>query len=142
MDAAVSTVFDPEPPKAIVDVFNPLMAIHYLRSIVKNTGDPERLETLNGILSERAADIIITTRNKLIPFLQPDGSYSYYPIGHVYGDGQWSQGKIVAPPAEEGNVNAFQLANACRILVTEALGLDVGLPYTVEDGKEIFEILN
>ena len=39
-------------------------------------------------------------------------------------------------------MNALQLANACRILITEALGLEVGLPYTVRDGEEIFEILN
>lgn len=141
VDAAVSTVFAPEPPLAIVDVFNPLMALHYLRSIVKNTGKPERLETLDKILSEKARDVILTTKEKLIPFRESDGSFAYYPVGHVFGDGQWSQGKIVAPPAEEGNVNAFQLANACRILITEALGLEVGLPYTVEDGREIFDIL-
>lgn len=140
--AAVSTIFATEPPAAIVDVFNPLMLLHYLRNIVKNTGKPERLETLDKILSEKARDVILITKEKLTPFRESDGSFAYYPVGHVFGDGQWSQGKVIAPPAEEGNVNAFQLANACRILITEALGLDVGLPYTVEDGKEIFEILN
>jgi hypothetical protein len=108
---------------------------------VKNTGNPERLETLNTILAEKASEVITVTKEKLKPFMEDDGSFAYYPKGHVFGDGQWSQGKVVAPPAEEGNVNAFQLANACRILITEALGLEVGLPYTLEDGKEIFEIL-
>jgi hypothetical protein len=141
VNATVSTIFNPEPPKAIVDVFNPLMALHYLRSIVNNTGKPQRLKTLNEILKERSVDILTTTKKKLIPFRQEDGSFCYYPAGYVFGDGQWSQGKIVAPGADEGNMNAHQLGNACRILVTEALGLKVGLPYSVEDGKEIFEIL-
>lgn len=139
--ATVSTIFNPDPPKAIVDVFNPLMALHYLRNIVKNTGKPERLETLDAILKERAVDILKTTKEKLLPFVQKDSSFSYYPVGHIYGDGQWSQGKVIAPPAEEGNMNAHQLGNACRILITEALGLEVGLPYTVEEGREIFEML-
>ena len=142
VNATVSTIFNPEPPKAIVDVFNPLMALHYLRSIVKNTGKPERLKTLECILKQRAVEVIRTTKEKLLNFWQPDTSFCYYPVGYSFGDGQWSQGKVVAPPADEGNMNAHQLGNACRILITEALGLEVGLPYTVEDGKEIFSILS
>ncbi len=139
--STVATIFNPDEPKAIVDVFNPLMALHYLRSIVKNTGSPERLALAERIISERGADILTVTREKLSIFRQPDGSFSYYKVGYVYGDGQWSQGKIVAPGVDEGNVNASQLANACRILITEALSLEVGLPYTVCDGEEIFKML-
>ena len=141
MDSTIKTIFNPEPPKAIVDVFNPLMALHYLRNIVEKSGNPERLAIAEEIISRRAADIIRITREKLSIFRQGDGSFCYYPVGHVFGDGQWSQGKVVAPNADEGNVNASQLANACRILLAMALGIDVGLPYSLEDGKEIFDIL-
>jgi hypothetical protein len=38
-------------------------------------------------------------------------------------------------------MNATQLAKATQLLLTEALGLDTGLPYTVDDGPEFFKLL-
>ena len=61
VEATVSTIFSPDPPKAIVDVFNPLMALHYLRNIVKNTGKSERLDTLDKILKEKKQQISCTS---------------------------------------------------------------------------------
>lgn len=138
VDATITTVLDPEPPKAIVDVFNPLMQIHYLRNIVARSDDPTRLAAADEIIATRAVEILDVTREKLSVFALPDGSFGYYPPDHVYGDGQWSQGKIVAPGCTEGNMNATQLANASRILIMEALAIDPGLPYTVEDGERFF----
>jgi hypothetical protein len=138
VSATITTLLAPESPKAIVDVFNPLMQIHYLRNIVAHSNDPTRLDEADRIIAERAVEILDVTREKLSIFALADGSFGYYPPDHVYGDGQWSQGKIVAPGCTEGNMNATQLANASRILIMEALAIDPGLPYTVEDGEKFF----
>ncbi len=141
VDATITTVLAPETPKAIVDVFNPLMQINYLRNIVARSDDPNRLSEADRIIASRAVTILDVTREKLSIFALADGSFAYYPLDHVYGDGQWSQGKIVAPACTEGNMNATQLANASRILIMEALAIDPGLPYTTRDGEKFFSTI-
>ena len=138
VEATLSTVFREERPKAIVDVFNPLMQIHYLRNIVKNTGRQERVGILNKIIEENAVRVLNVTGEKLSIFRMSDGSFAYYPIDYAYGEYQWSQSVIVAPGVSEGNMNATQLANASRILVMDALGIEPGLPYTTSDGENFF----
>ena len=138
--ATVDTVLNNAAPSAIVDVFNPLMSIHYLRNIVSATGNSNRISELEAVLSENAVSIINITRDKLSGFLQPDGSFSYYPRGYKYGEFQWSQGKEVAPGVDEGNMNATQLAKASQLLLVNALGIDAGLPYTPADGIEYFRL--
>ena len=141
-EATVATALSPVKPAAITDVFNPMMSIHYLKNIVKNTGSSERLAELNSVLSTSTVKVFDTTADKLSIFLQSDGSFSYYPVGYSYGEYQWSQCVKVAPGVDEGNMNATQLARATQILITEALSVDTGLPYTVRDGEEFFALLD
>lgn len=141
VDAILNTALRTERPNAIVDVFNPLMGVHYLRDIIRNTGRAERIESAEASIIEKAVEIIELTRSKISLFRQDSGAFSYLPRGQKRGEFAWSQGVIVAPGLDEADMNATQLAKATQLLLTEALGLDTGLPYTVDDGAEFFGLL-
>lgn len=141
VDAILETAISKDTPNAIVDVFNPLMGVHYLRNIIKNTGRAERIESAEKRIAAKAVEIIDLTKSKISAFRQDSGGFSYLPRGQKRGEFAWSQGVIVAPGLDEADMNATQLAKATQLLLTEALGLDTGLPYTVDDGPEFFKLL-
>ena len=138
VEAVLTTALSKDEPVAIVDVFNPLMAVHFLRNIISNTGRPERMADAERIIKSKAVELIRLTADKLRNFLCSDGAFSYTRIDAPRSEFSWSQGKIVAPAAIEGDMNATQLARATQILLTEALMLPVGAPYTLDDADEFF----
>ncbi len=122
---------------AVVDVFNPLLTVKSMSQIAARCGKPELLEKANKIIHENAVRLISCTKNKLELFRKPDGGFSYA----LGGTSVTSQGVPVALPGyAESDMNATSMAKATARLLMRALGIDSGLPYTAEDGREFFAL--
>ena len=73
VDAILETAISKDTPNAIEDVFNPLMGVHYLRNIIKNTGRAERIESAEKRIAAKAVEIIDLTKSKISAFRQDSG---------------------------------------------------------------------
>ena len=88
-------------------------------------------------LREKAAELLIRTKEKVATFSEPDGSFSYcvgYPAPHSQGM------KVCVPHLPESDVNANALAQGARTMMLKAIGLDSTPIFDENDSKIFFEI--
>ena len=121
-----------------VDVYNPWVAMSYIRANVKKFGTEEELARLSAMLSENAVQLIRATTEKTKKFKKADGSFGYTWSKSLH----LSQGASVCPEGfVEGDVNGGTIAargifgNMCS-----CLELDIPL-YSKADFEKYISII-
>ncbi|MBO5009910.1 MAG: hypothetical protein J6D20_04340 [Clostridia bacterium] len=103
---AVDTLLNEENPGAVVDVYNVWYTLSMVKSNIETNGGTEaktHLEAFRAELLKKAVTLIDATREKLVLFLKPDGSFSYHP---QYSSSVSQSAPVAVPQSEEGDVNA------------------------------------
>lgn len=125
---------------AIVNVFNPWVAINHLINNARDFGDPETEKRLRNMLIERAPELIRVTRRKVEKFHKADGSYGYCDVG-VPARSQMAP--VAIPGTDEGDVNGGTIAtNGIFGHMCEAFGVRRPRFYFGEDFKKFMAIIN
>lgn len=136
-DAAMEVACLDKPIDGITSVYNPPFTMLNLYSTVTNFYDKSVKEQCQKRLKEKAALVIRRAMEKVAPFKEPDGSFSYckgHPASH-------SQGMPVCiPNLPESDVNANALAQGARRMTLSALGIRNDELFDVNDAKIFFEI--
>ena len=121
-----------------VDVYNPWVAMSYIRANVKKFGTEEESARLSAMLSENAVHLIRSTTEKTKKFKKADGSFGYTWSKSLH----LSQGASVCPEGfVEGDVNGGTIAargifgNMCS-----CLELDIPL-YSKDDFEKYISII-
>jgi len=135
--SALEVVLSDAPIGAITEVFNPPFSLLNFIEIMTNTGDTENLAKAKALLRENAARLLRVTRERLIPFQKPDGSFSYCKTCSSF----WSQGKPVCIEGSfESDVNANSLANGSRVRTFTILDIP-NVPIFDENDAKLFYTL-
>ena len=124
---------------AIVNVFNPWVAINHLINNAEKFGEPETAERLRARLRERAPELIRVTRRKIANFQKPDGSYGYCQVG-VPALSQMAP--VAIPGTDEGDVNGGTIATSGIFgHMCEALGIKRPSFYYGSDFEKFIAII-
>ena len=136
-DSALEVLLSDLPYGAITDVFNPPFTLLNLFEIMEKTGDKESYALAKAKLRAHGAELLRITRDRLIPFKKPDGSFSYNKECSSF----WSQGKPVCiEGSAESDVNANSLAGGSRVRTLKVLDIP-SMPLFDERDAEIFYAL-
>ena len=124
---------------AIVNVFNPWVAINHLINNAVSFGEPETAERLRARLRERAPELIRITKRKVAKFHKPDGSYGYCQVG-VPALSQMAP--VAIPGTDEGDVNGGTIATSGIFgHMCEALGIKRPSFYFGSDFEKFIAII-
>ena len=139
--SAIDIATSERPLSAIVYVYNPLAALSFIFTNLKNySTDENAMEIKEAAILEmrsRAVELISNTYEKLKKFKKADGSFSY----NVSGAPALSQGEAVCFGANEGDVNGTALANGTVTGVFTALGVTRPDYYSKEDSEKFFNLV-
>ena len=136
-DSALEVLLADLPIGSITSIFNPPFSLLNFLEIMERTGDTDNLMKAKARLLECGADIIRVTRERLIPFKKPDGSFSYCPNSSSF----WSQGKPVCiENSYESDVNANSLGNGSRARTLRILGITPPEIFDKNDAKLFYEM--
>ena len=136
-DAAMDIACLDKPIDGITSVYNPPFTMLNLYGTVKSFYDNSVREECQRRLVAKAPLILRRAMEKVAPFKEPDGSFSYckgHPASH-------SQGMPVCiPNLPESDVNANALAQGARTMTFSALGIKNTPIFDENDAKIFFEI--
>ena len=136
-DAAMDVACLDQPIDGITSVYNPPFTMLNLYGTVNSFYDNSVREECQKRLVEKAPLILRRAMEKVAPFKEPDGSFSYCkgsPASH-------SQGMPVCIPGlPESDVNANALAQGARTMTFKALGIQNTPLFDENDAKIFFEI--
>jgi len=136
-DAAVYVACLDEPIGGITSVYNPPFTMLNIYGTVKNFYDNSVREICQKKITENAPLVLRRAMEKVAPFKEPDGSFSYckgHPASH-------SQGMPVCiPDLPESDVNANALAQGARTMTFSALGIPNAHLFDENDARIFFEI--
>ncbi len=141
---AVNTLLDPATPGAVVDVYNVWYTLSMVKGNIESYGGEEAKAHLAAFQEEllaNAVTLIDATREKLVIFLKPDGSFSYHP---KYSSSNSQSATVAVPQSEEGDVNATTICCTGTIsTMFNALGLTKLRPqiYTDVDYMRFIHII-
>ena len=106
IQACIDTVLLEDAVTAIVDIYNPWVALGILVPNVKKFGSSESYAEAKAQLFDNAEELIRASKEKTLVFRKDDGSFSYFPTK----SSATSQGALVSLGLNEGDVNATGLA--------------------------------
>lgn len=106
IQACIDTVLLEDAVTAIVDIYNPWVALGILIPNVKEFGSPASYAAAKAQLLDNAEELIRASKEKTLVFRKDDGSFSYFPTK----SSATSQGALVSLGLNEGDVNATGLA--------------------------------
>ena len=137
LESAIRIALNPDKPRCLVSVYNPILSVRNLLDNVKRTGREELVSAAERLLRDNARLLIKVTKEKLAIFMKPDGSFSYNhdrstPI---------SQKVEVSLGLDEGDMNAVALADSSRSACLSILGIDPGVLCTDEARADFFRII-
>ena len=136
-DAAMDIACLDQPIDGITSVYNPPFTMLNLYGTVNKFYDSSVREECQKRLVMKAPLILRRAMEKVAPFKEPDGSFSYckgWPASH-------SQGMPVCiPNLPESDVNANALAQGARTMTFSALGIQNTPLFDENDAKIFFEI--
>ncbi len=136
-DSAIEVLLSDLPYGGITDIFNPPFTLLNFLEIMEKTGDTENLAKAKARILECGADILRVTRERLVDFKKPDGSFSYCKDTSSF----WSQGKPVCiEGSRESDVNANSLANGSRVRSLKILGIEPPEIFDEKDAALFYEI--
>lgn len=135
MDAAMLD----EPTSFVCQFYNPWVAMNSIISNMYKSGAKERSQELRALIAARGPELLTKTKEKIIAYQKPDGSFSY----NRTQSAPFSQGAPVSiPKTNEGDVNATCISSTGMIRnISLMLGIPVVPMYTAEDGKFFFELI-
>ena len=131
-ETQIRTALSEEPTVGITDIYNPWVALNILSENAKDFGAPGVYEAIRSKIKENAAALLRKTKEKLMTFSKPDGSFSYC---HTHSSAT-SQGAPASLGAFEGDVNASALALVTARYPFKLLGIDAGVMTDEEDRRE------
>jgi hypothetical protein len=135
--SALDVLLSDCPFGCITEVFNPPFSLLNFLQIMEKTGDTENLEKAKKMLLEKGAAMLKITRERLVPFKKPDGSFSYCKTCSSF----WSQGKPVCiENSFESDVNANSLGNGSRVRTLKILGIEPPKVFDEADAKLFYEL--
>ncbi len=136
-NSAIEVLLSDLPYGAITEVFNPPFTLLNFLEIMEKTGDSENLAKAKARLLECGADILRVTKERLVDFKKPDGSFSYCKDCSSF----WSQGKPVCIEGSyESDVNANSLGNGSRVRSLRILGIDPPQIFDEKDADIFYEM--
>lgn len=144
VNGAIEALMAEEDPGAVVDIYNVWYALSGIKGNIENYGGDEAKAHLATFLEEllaKAPTLIEATRDKLVIFLKPDGSFSYTP---KYSSAVSQSDPVALPQSEEGDVNATTIcAGGTLTTMFSALGISELRPglYTSVDYKRFIRII-
>jgi hypothetical protein len=136
-DAAMDVACLDQPIDGITSVYNPPFTMLNLYGTVNSFYDNSVREECQKRLVEKAPLILRRAMEKVAPFKEPDGSFSYakgYPA--VTSQGMY----VCIPYLPESDVNANALAQGARTMTFKALGIQNTPLFDENDAKIFFEI--
>ncbi len=136
-EAAMDIACLDQPIDGITSVYNPPFTMLNLYNTVEKFYDIEIKEQCQKILKSKAALVLRRAMEKVAPFKEPDGSFSYCK-GHP---APYSQSMPVCIPyLPESDVNANALAQGARTMTFKALGIRNDKLFDERDAKIFFEL--
>ena len=136
-DAAMDVACLDQPIDGITSVYNPPFTMLNLYHTVNKFYDKSVKDECQKRLVEKAPLILRRAMEKVAPFKEPDGSFSYckgHPASH-------SQGMPVCiPNLPESDVNANALAQGARTMTFTALGIKNAPLFDEKDTARFFEL--
>ena len=144
VNGAIEALMAEEDPGAVVDIYNVWYALSGIKGNIENYGGDEAKAHLATFLEEllaKAPTLIEATRDKLVIFLKPDGSFSYT---QKYSSSVSQSAPVALPQSEEGDVNATTIcAGGTITTMFSALGIGDLRPqlYTSVDYKRFIRII-
>ena len=136
-DAAMDVACLDQPIDGITSVYNPPFTMLNLYGTVNSFYDNSVREECQKRLVEKAPLILRRAMEKVAPFKEPDGSFSYCKGSPA----SYSQGMPVCIPGlPESDVNANALAQGARTMTFKALGISNTPLFDENDAKIFFEI--
>lgn len=138
-DASIEIALAPEDMyQGITCVYNPPFTILNLLETMKDIGDTEGYERSKKKLHDKAPELLRVTREKVMKFAEPDGSFSYCE-GHP---AITSQGvPVCVPKLPESDVNANSLASGSRTRLFKVLDINAPTIFDENDAKIFFELV-
>ena len=106
IQACIDAVLLEDKVSAVVDIYNPWVALGILVPNVKQFGSQTSYENAKALLFDNAEELIRKTKEKVLVFRKDDGSFSYLPEK----SSPTSQGEIASLGFKEGDVNGTGLA--------------------------------
>ena len=138
VQACIDTVFSDAPTGAIVDIYNPWVALGILLPNAKAHSTPEEYEDALEKVRANASKLFRRTREKLLEFRKDDGSFSYFKDR----SSATSQGVPAAVPnTNEGDGNATALAIATVGHIFKTCGIRMEYMFSAEDAKAFLDII-
>ena len=135
-DSAISVALTTSKGGAVTAPFNPLWTIMQMMNGMRDGGMTKEYDTARKRLFENGVGLMRAAYLKLLPYYyEPESSFHY----NHYDGASTSQGVRVSLGLYEGDVNATSLAIDTIFRVLNLLELDVGKPFSSEDGKKFFE---
>ncbi len=136
-DAAMDIACLDQPIDGITSVYNPPYTMLNLYNTVEQFYDSSIKEECQRILKQKAALLIRRAMEKVEPFKEPDGSFSY-----IKGrPSSTSQGvRVCIPNLPESDVNANALAQGARTMTFKALGIRNDKLFDEKDARQFFEL--
>ncbi len=136
-DSAIEVLLSDLPYDGITCIFNPPYTLLNFLEIMEKTGDTENLEKAKARILECGADILRVTKERLMDFKKPDGSFSYCKETSSF----WSQGKPVCiEGSRESDVNANSLGNGSRVRAMKILGIEPPKVFDRNDAMLFYEM--
>ena len=140
IESSITVIESDEPMGSVCCVMNPLCTINTLIANIKMYGSgAEETAKYKQYILEHAAEIIQATKNKILAFKKPDGSFSFSPDHSSVT----SQGHPVAVlNTYEGDVNATTIATSPTLGHLLAI-IEAPKPpiFTVADTMRFFNII-
>ncbi len=136
-DSAIEVLLSDLPYDGITCIFNPPFTLLNFLEIMEKTGDRENLAKAKARILECGADILRVTKDRLVEFKKPDGSFSYCKDTSSF----WSQGKPVCiEGSAESDVNANSLANGSRVRSLKILGIEPPRIFDENDAELFYKL--
>ena len=121
----------------LVSVYNPPFIVMNLFRIMNDLGQNDILERCKKRLHEKAPELLMIARKKVLLFAEPDGAFSYA----IGCPSPTSQGQPVCVPGlPESDVNANSLAQGARTMTFTALGIPNMPLFSESDSARFFEL--
>ena len=138
VQACIDTVFSQAPTCAIVDIYNPWVALGILLPNAKAHSAPEEYEAALDLVKKNAPELFKRTREKLLEFRKADGSFSYFKDR----SSATSQNVPAAVPnTNEGDGNATALATGTVGCIFKSCGIKRECFFSAEDAEAALEII-
>lgn len=131
-ETQIRTALSDEPTVGITDIYNPWVALNILSENARDYGAPGVYEAIRARINENAPALLRKTKEKLMTFSKPDGSFSYC---HTHSSAT-SQGAPASLGVFEGDVNASALALVTARHPFKLLGIDAGAMTDESDRRE------